>query len=571
MRMRKLLGKKATAVLLTGSIVLGTTGTLTGCGNKKNEAITLTVYSQLANYSGMQTGWGADLLKDKFNVKLKYVQAEAGTFDARMETGDLGDIVVFGEDNNTYVQAVKAKALYDWEEDNLLDDYGPYIKKHMSAALEKNKQLTKKITNGKRSTLYGMGNNIAASSKDHASFIYTWDIRWDLYKKLGYPKVKDLNDMEKLLKDMQRICPKDDSGGKTYAVSLWPDWDDAMAMYVKAAATSYYGYDELGIGLYDPNTGEYHGALEKNGPYLTMLKFFNNLFQDGLVDPDSMTQKLDQMGEKVRNGGVLFSIFNYSGSLIYNSQKHRDAGKMMCSMKPEEASPIVYGMNTQGGDHVWAIGANAKYPEEAMEVINYLSTPEGYMNMQYGPKGECWNYDKNGNTYFTELGKKCYSNKQTSMGKKHAGKFQDGCIQINNTTWCLDAENLEAKDGETFNCETWKNEKEEASCAIEQDWRDKNNVTTINEYMEKGKYTVAPGTGYSASSKSDELKTTWGQVTNDLIANSWKAIYAKDNKTYNKIVNSMLKDAESTGYKECLKWSENEAKIRHQLEVEARK
>ena len=128
----------------------------------------------------------------------------------------------------------------------------------------------------------------------------------------------------------------------------------------------------------------------------------------------------------------------------------------MCSLKPTEASPIVYGMNMQGGDHIWSIGAKSEYPELAMEVINFLSTPEGYMDMQYGPKGECWNYDKNGNTYFTDLGKKCHGNSNTKMGSKHKGKYQDGTIQINNTTWSIDAENPESVKGETYNCESWK-------------------------------------------------------------------------------------------------------------------
>lgn len=563
--------KKMLAMALTGSFVVGMTSTLSGCGSKKDEVITLDVYSMLANYSGTQTGWGADLLKKKFNVKLNYVQSDAGTFDTRMESGDLGDIVVFGNDNNEYVQAVKSNALYNWEEDDLLDEFGPYIKKNLSSALEKNKNLTKQITNDKSDTLYGFGGNAATTNEDHQSFIYTWDIRWDLYKQLGYPEVKNLDDLENLLMDMQKLCPKDDSGNKTYGLALWPDWDDAMVMYVKAAATAYYGYDELGLGLYDSQTGEYHDALEENGPYLSMLKFFNRLYQDGLIDPDSMTQTVDQVGEKVRNGGVLFSIFNYAGSLVYNSDEHQQAGKMMCSLKPSEASPIVYGMNKQGGDHIWAIGAKSEYPELAMEVINFLSTPEGYMDMQYGPKGECWDYDKDGNTYFTDLGKKCHANSNTSMGKLHKGKYQDGTIQINNTTWSIDAENPESTEGETYNCESWKSNNEVASCDVEQDWRDKTGAKTINEYMEIGNYTVAPGTSYSSESKSDELKTTWGQVTDNIKASSWKAIYAKTDKQFDEIVNDMISKTKKYGYDKCLQWSKDEAAKRHALEVEATK
>jgi len=37
------------------------------------ETINLTVFSQLANWSGAQTGWGATLLKDKFNIELNII------------------------------------------------------------------------------------------------------------------------------------------------------------------------------------------------------------------------------------------------------------------------------------------------------------------------------------------------------------------------------------------------------------------------------------------------------------------------------------------------------------------
>ena len=350
--MRKNFTKKATSMLLATSMIVGSTSFLAGCGSKKNEIVTLDVYSQLANYSGVQTGWIADILKDKFKVKLNIIPDGDGVYETRMEDGNLGDIVVWGNDSDKYPTAVKNGLLYDWNEDNILKDYGPYIKKHMHDAIKKNQELTSTITNGAKDTLYGFGHNVATSSEDHESFFYTWDVRWDLYKKLGYPEVKNLDDFETLMKNMVKECPTDDSGNKTYAVSLWPDWDDAMVMYVKATATAYYGYDELGCGLYDPQNGKFHDALEKNGPYLQMLKFYNNLYQDGLIDPDSMTQTYDKMIEKVQNGGTMFSIFNYSGSLAYNKKAHTEAGKMMNCMKPSEATPIVYGMNQIGRAHV---------------------------------------------------------------------------------------------------------------------------------------------------------------------------------------------------------------------------
>ena len=37
---------------------------------KPKKTVTLDVYSQLANYSGLQTGWFADVMLEKFNVKI---------------------------------------------------------------------------------------------------------------------------------------------------------------------------------------------------------------------------------------------------------------------------------------------------------------------------------------------------------------------------------------------------------------------------------------------------------------------------------------------------------------------
>lgn len=563
--MRKLFSKKFLSVLLASSMVIGSASALTGCGSKKNEVIKLNVYSQLANFSGKQIGWSADILKKKFNVELNIIPEGDGVFETRMTSGNLGDIVVWGADNDKYPLAVKNNLLFGWEDDNVLDEYGPYIKKNMPDALKKNKELTKTITNGASDKLYGFGANVALNSKDHESFFYTWDTRWDLYKKLGYPKVKNLQDYHKMLKNMQKLCPSDDSGNKVYAVSLWPDWDDAMVMYVKAMATAYYGYDELALGLYDPTNGKYHDALEENGPYLEMLKWFNDLYQDGLIDPDSMTQTYDEMIAKVQNGGTLFSIFNYSGSLGYNTKEHTSAGKLMYCMKPEDASPIVYGMNTQGGDRIWSIGAKTEYPEKCMEIINYLSTPEGRMTMEYGPKGYTWDYDDQKHAYLTDVGMKCQKDKNTTMGGGYKGSYHDGELQINNVTWSLDASNPDS-DGETYNKESWASYNATPSSDIEKDWRDKTGCTTINEYMEKGKYTVAPGTSFSKETQDTTLKTTWNQVTTEIKNSSWKAIYAKSDKKFDSIVAGMKKSAKKYGYDKCVEWSRNQASRRKALE-----
>lgn len=542
---------------------------LTACSSSSNSAgsdapITLTVYSQTANYSGELTGWFAQELLQRFNAKVIIVPDTEGVYSTRMESGNLGDIVIWGSDGDDYKAAMQAGLLFDWNEDELLADYGPYIKENMAAALEKNMD----ISEGK---LYGFGHAVATSSNDIQKFFYTWDLRWDLYKELGYPEVNTLDDYIELLAQMKEIAPTDDSGNPTYAVSLWPDWDGSMVMYVKAMATAYYGYDELGLGLYNVNNGEFYGALQKDGPYLEMLRFFNKLNQRGLLDPDSIVQTFDEVSSKVRNGGTFFSIFNFAGSDAYNTEEHLNANKMMLTFTPNEATPLVYGMNIYGSNRIWSIGAKTQYPELCMEIINWLSTPEGRMVAEYGPQGITWDYDAQGNTYGTELGKLMHYDRKTKFPEDsgYQGEFNDGANQMNNITWSIDALNPDS-NGETYNWDSWKSNQTEPKNDTEADWRAYTGAIDADSYLLLKDYNVALGTTYSESRKSDELKVVWEQVTKAVVDYSWKAIYAKTDREFDIIVDQMIKTADEYGYDKCLEWSLGEAANRKALEDKVR-
>lgn len=547
----------------------GNAGTTDNGNTTGEKPIELTVYSQLANYSGEQIGWFAQLLLEKFNVKITIIPDADGVFDTRMESGFLGDIVVFGSAGNDYQRAVKNGMLLDWEKYNLLDTDGAYIKEHMPKALEANRTLNSEFEEDPK--IHGIGHSISPTSDSFEEFFYTWDLRWDLYKQLGYPVVKNLDDMVTLFEQMKAICPTDDNGNETYAVSLWPDWDGNMVMYVKAMATAYYGYDELALGLYDSDTGTYHDALEENGPYLTCLKFFNTLFQKGLLDPNSMTQTYDEMSAKVKAGGTFFSIFNYAGNLTYNTPDHLAQNKWMGTFLPEEAVPLTYGMSVYGGNRIWAIGANSEYPDLCMKIINWMSTPEGRMESEHGPKGLIWDYDAEGNTYLTDLGLKCKTDGSTPMEGAYAGAtYKDGQQQINNITWSINAINPDS-NGETYNHQTWKSFVADASCDMEQDWRDYTGALTSLEYLKSKDFIVAPATSFKDTEMTDEFEIMWNQVTKCIVNGTWNAIYAKNDMEFNYIVNDMIKKANNYGYEECKEWSQNEAAIRHELEEATRK
>ncbi|MGN0432302.1 MAG: extracellular solute-binding protein [Lachnospiraceae bacterium] len=518
------------------------------------ETVTLDVYSQLANYSGEQIGWFAQIMLEKFNVKLNIIPDAEGVFATRMESGDLGDIICWGDDSNDYLQAVEKGMLYDWNEDDLLAEYGPYIQENMSYALEKNQELS-------GGTLYGFGHDVAVSSEDRQGFFYTWDLRWDLYKELGYPEIKNLDDMVTVLEQMKGICPTDDNGKTTYGVSLFKDWDGDMVMFVKSTASAYYGYDEFGVGLYDSETGTYYPCLEENGPYLECLKFYNTLYQKGLLDPDSQTQGYDGLVEDYQNGTAFLNIFQWMGSGLYNSEAHTNEGKAMYACPPAEATPIVYGQNVYGGNRPWTIGAKTEYPELCMAIINWLATPEGRMTMEYGPKDVCWYYDENGNACFTDLGRSAKLDGKTLMTGGYEGAFEDGNFKINNTTWAIDSLNVDS-NGDTFNYQAWGSYSSEAGSDIEADWRAYTGYNTQDQYMGSRDYGLAPGTTYSNGVKSDELSVTWNQVTECIKTNSWRAIYAESDEEFDAIVAEMIAQANDYGYEQCVAFMLEEAKTR---------
>lgn len=553
--------KKITVLTLACVMLMST---VAGCGGKgKEKPITLTIYSQLANFSGEQTGWSAQIFLEKFNVIVNIVPDQDGVFETRMESGNLGDIIVFGSVGGDYQNAVEAGLLYDWEADDLLHEYGPYIEEHCKNALENNRNMN----NG---TIYSIGNNLATSTQDIDKFIYTWDLRWDLYKELGYPEFHTLDDLVEVLSAMKELAPTDDNGKETYAIGLWPDWDGTMVMYVKSMATAYYGYEgDFQLGHYNYENGEFYGALDEGSPYMTCLKFFNKLNQRGLIDPNSMTNTYEEMKQKLLASGYFMSIFDYSGSMIYN-ENHVADNRQMLPCAPLDASPIVSGLSTLGSNRVWAIGANTEYPEKCMEIINWLYTPEGTMTYNYGPQGLCWDYDEDGHPYFTEFGEQAYLDRETMMigDYEGTGTFNDGAFAFNNTTWTLSAENLDS-NGDKFDYQTWPSYQIPAKSEIEQDWRDYTGATNKQEYMVgRGVYSIAPISTYQQNKLEGEMKTKWEMVTDTIVTYSWRAIYAKDDAEYDQIVAEMVELAKLYGYDECIELSLEQSAIRYACEQE---
>jgi multiple sugar transport system substrate-binding protein/putative aldouronate transport system substrate-binding protein len=552
----------ATVIIFTFAAACESSGG--GEGNDRGDPITLTVYTQLANFSGFMSGWAAEILLERFNVRMNIINDQDGTFATLMESRNLGDIVILSKLND-YLDAVEAGVLFDWEEDNLVQDFAPYIWENMQRALEKNRDMSD-------GTLLGFGNNVAINVNDFEDSIYHPDIRWDLYSRLGYPPVNTLEDFIPILEAMVALEPVSDVGTKTYGVSMFPDWDDNMVMMVKSTA-ALYGYDEFHFGLYCTQTQTFQGALEEGGEYLRALRFYNQLFQRGLLDPDSMSQTWDGMVEKYTNGAAFFNIFNYMASHQFNTPENLAEGRGMFALAAADQKNLAYGLNVFGGNWMWSIGANTAHPELCMEIINWLATPEGVLTYLYGPQGVTWDYDDDGNTYMTELGIMTRDDADTEISYgSWTGRYRDGTFEHNNTTWNSAATNPESARGESFDWETWLSTLEVRTVTdIEQSWRDfHGGIKRTTEYLRNnGHFSVSIGSRYSARRMSRELTTIWNQVKNAIVDGSWDAIYARSDEEFDAIVAQMIANAKAYGYDTCIEWIEEEALRRKAAEDEA--
>lgn len=542
----------------SGSLTEETDSSLSGI--IPEETVTLDVYSQLSGYQGEQQGWFAQILLDQFNVKLNFTYDGSEDFYSRQaQTGDLGDIVIWGTDSDQYHSAIEDGLLLDWERDGLLEKYGAYMSGHMQKALEKNR----KNSGGH---IYGFGYDVAAESGEYGDFDYHPDIRWDLYEQIGKPEVKELEDYVAVLKQMKEICPVSDSGKETYGVSLFSDWDGDMMMFAKSACTNFFGMDEFGVGLYDVSDGSFEGCLQKGGSYERILRFYNELYRNDLLDPDSRTQGYEGCVEDYRDGAAFFCIFGWLAAPQYNSVFHTADGKMMLPLAAENQNTLVYGLNENGGNRLWTIGSQTQYPELVMAVMNWLCTPEGRLTQEYGPKGVGWDYDLEKNTCLIDMPvDPAGEDRIMPETSGYTGTWSEGVPQFNNTTWTLNTSNPES-NGQTYNSAFWPNILSADVSAVELRWREANQAASAAEYLSGFQYSISKPNTYTASTKSPQLGETWGKVTEIIRNGSWDAVFADSSKEFETVIAKMYRQAEEAGYAECVQWCEEEAARRKALE-----
>ena len=201
------------------------------------------------------------------------------------------------------------------------------------------------------------------------------------------------------------------------------------------------------------------------------------------------------------------------------------------------------------------------------------------MTIWYGIKGLMWDYDENGNTYFTDLGQTCYfapghdltgvewTSPYTVKTYTLDGTFNDGKIQMNNITWGFGAKNPDSAEGECFHYATWESQMGQPKNDTDADWRQRTGASGTQEYMNTVNYTVVPMVStYHEPAREAELELKWNQVKTAVVNGTWNAMYARSDADFEKIVSQMRADCDGYGYADCIDWCRNQAAIKFSMQ-----
>ena len=542
---------------------------LAGCGgdNKSadtgskdgnyDEFITVDVYDEFANYQGIQSGWFAKIIKDKFNMELNIIAPNVAgggqtLYQTRSAAGELGDLVLINTSNGKLNDVVEAGLVMDatdlMEGKDIVTNYGDAISVTNEGLPEEG--------------MFAFPNSVSSDAATEPSEglepTFGPYIRWDYYKQLGYPEMKNMDDLLDVLEDMQAMAREQEGTDDIYAISLFKDWDDNMMNNAKQPCCMY-GFDEVGFVLLSADGTEKQSIIEDDSIYVDVLNFFYEANQRGLVDPDSTTQNYDTWSAKYTNGKVLYCPWPWVGQNLFNTAENKEAGKGFMFAPVEDMKIFSYGSCPEGNStQIIAIGSNAEDPQRMADFIDWLYSPEGIrLNSQAngaaGIEGLTWEMNEEGKPVLTDFGKQALPMNDVEVPEEYGGgNWKDGVSALNFKP--VNLEDIDPATGEAYDYLTWETTIANNQTALDLDWAEHMGASSTMEYLvNNDMLAVAPGSSYAVPEADSNITTIRGQCKAAVIDNSWKMIFAANDSEFNSLLKTMQDTALGLGYEDVLK------------------
>ena len=508
--MKKAMAKRVLSLTLAGAM---TAGLIAGCGSKAGssgstdtsnekypETLTIDVFDSQANFQGVQTGWFAKIVKDKFNMELNIIAPNVAgggdtLYQTRSANGNLGDLIITNLDNSRLKDLVTAGLVLDMTDyigtcEHLMG-YEDVIKNASSLA----------ETDGIWAVPSEISNQSATEPCEATEPTNAPSIRWDLYGEVGYPEIGTLEDLIPVLGDMQDAARAESGDQNTYAISLFKDWDGDV-MQNAGALCALYGYESMGFVMSKADGSEAQSVIDEDGIYVRALRFLYEANQAGIVDPESTTQNFDTLQSKYKDGKVLYSLWPWLGAGQYNTSDNTAAGK--------------------GGS--------------------------------CGPEGLTWEM-KDGEPVLTDFGVQAFVDINADLAVPDewgGGTWKDGVSTLNMKT--VGVVDTDPDNGICYNYQRWDDYQQRVATKLSEDWSAQNDgaLSAIEELDSKGRLLVLPGTDYATPEYTTDISTIKEQCKQTIVEYSWKMVFASDDADFEAQLAKMQETAKGLGYDEVL-------------------
>lgn len=557
--------KKLISVMLVTAMVMAA---LAGCGKKSSsdsfdETLTIEIYDVAANYQGMQTGWFQKVVKDRFNIELNIIAPQVAgdaIYQTRAATGNLGDILIL--EGEQFIECVQ---------NGLVKDITKEIAdaKNIMTYKDQIDTFNKGIPGNTDGKIYGIPAQMTNTSPTSYSqeVIYSSPLlRWDLYKELGYPEIKDLDGLLDVLEAMKNAHPTNADGDPAYPFSLWPDWDGGDKMIGIANVvqlTTWYG-EKIKESIILKPDGTFIPLTDKAGSYYKILQFLNKAQQRGLVDPDSGTQDWNAACAKMSAGQVYLMWYSWQVG-FWNTQDRLKDGTAFRFVPVMDQTYYADSDTYYGSGRVFGVGSkvDAKKYERIMAFLDWYASPDGLEFQHIGLKD--FNYKVGEDGKYIRINDNALMDNLPVPEEWGGGGYQDGNNAINQ--WIVDAISTNPKTGEPYAGQYWKSYKEATMTDMKREWTEKFGAENDVEWMKKNnKLVVSPNVSVALPPDTNDISVIRNQVNETVCDYSWRMIFAKSQAEFDAMWDEMVQKLDGFGYQELVAFD----KQKFQVELDAK-
>lgn len=357
------------------------------------EPVTFTFYSA----DGLEDTWTdpvAQMITEKTGVTLK-MDYPADSNDNRIElmvaTGEYPDFVFAKGSVSTLI---RNNALIDMSD--LIDEYGPNIKKLYGDEYENLRY------SSEDPSIYQLCSDKVQEETLETSG--TAQLQWAVLQENQYRVPYTLEEYTQMIRDYMEKYPMI-NGKPVIGISIvCSDWH----WYIMLSNPSGYmnGSADNGQWIVDDEKQEvyYKHAADGQKEY---YKWLNEMYNEGILDPEFATQTHEDFVLKVAEGrvlGLLDEEWDYTGaeiSLRADGQEEHTYAGLPVTIDRSVKCPSLKQQNLAVG---WGIGItkSCKDPVRAVRFLDWLCSDEAQILLNWGIEGVDYYYDENGKRCITE-------------------------------------------------------------------------------------------------------------------------------------------------------------------------